>query len=169
MKITFYILAIWTIASGFVAITKKNIMHAVLALIAFFAGIAGIFFSLRAEFLGAIQVIVYVGAIAVLILFAIMLTRNLTGYEGTSPFSGGAIWGGLTSFAILCAILYSLPWGATPLPPTEPPSLSVADIGNNLMTRYGVPFEVISLLLTAALVGAVVIALDESKEKDKSN
>lgn len=106
------------------------------------------------------------GAIAVLILFAIMLTRNLTGQEGVSPFSGGAAWGWAASLAVFCAMYYSLQdHPRCAVIPEASPSLAVDEIGRLLMTRYAVPFEVISLLLTAALVGAVVLALDEPKNK----
>jgi NADH-quinone oxidoreductase subunit J len=163
MKIVFYILSAWTIISGIAAISLRNIVHCALALIAFFAGIAGIFFSLHAEFLGAVQVIVYVGAVAVLILFAIMLTRHVTGTEGFTPFSGAAVWGWIASIAILIALFYSLQGYVWPIQESGPQNLGVADIGNAFMTRFAIPFEVISLLLTAALVGAVVIALEEPK------
>ena len=165
MRLAFYLLGIWTTISGVMAISMRNMVHCALALIAFFAGIAGIFFSLRAEFLGAVQVIVYVGAIAVLVLFAIMLTRNATGTENDTPFSAGAVWGWVISFAVFGILFYSLLGGPSLPALTTIPSLSVAEIGQLLMTRYAIPFEVISLLLTAALVGAVVLALDERKEK----
>ena len=168
MKLAFYLLATWTMLSGMLAITQRNMVHCAIALIAFFAGIAGVFFSLHAEFLGAVQIIVYVGAIAVLILFAIMLTHRLTGDEVSSPFSGGAVWGGLASLAVLVVLIYSLGGTAGVQPPAAAPSLTVAEIGQGFMTRYAIPFEVISLLLTAALVGAVVLALDEPKGKTKN-
>ncbi len=163
--VIFYALSIWTMVSGLLAVSMRNVMHCAIALIAFFAGIAAIFFSLHAEFLGAVQLIVYVGAVTVLILFAIMLTRDVTGFEGASPFSGGAAWGWIASLAVLGMLAYSL----SDLPPNPGFStsniLTVADIGQALMTRYAIPFEVISILLTAALVGAVVIAMEEPKGK----
>ncbi len=164
MDYVFYILAIWIVGSGLLAILQRNLVHCAVALIAFFAGIAGIFFSLHAEFLGAIQVVVYVGAIAVLILFAIMLTRHVTGEEEVSPFSRHAIWGWIASAAVLCVLLYSLDKQMFAIS-AEPSQITMLDIGNAMMQRYAVPFEVISLLLTAALVGAVVIALEEPRER----
>jgi len=164
MEYVFYILAIWTVGSGLLAVLQRNLVHCALALIAFFAGIAGIFFTLRAEFLGAVQIIVYVGAIAVLILFAIMLTRHVTGEETISPFSGHAIWGWLASAGVLAMLIYSL-YDQLFIMSGPPSQATVLDIGNAMMRRYAVPFEVISLLLTAALVGAVVIALEEPREK----
>jgi len=165
MRVLFYLLSVWTIASGLLAISLRNIVHCAISLIAFFAGIAAIFFSLRAEFLGAVQIIVYVGAVAVLILFAIMLTRHVAGDRHESPFTPGAIWGVLTSLAVLGALIYSLAGQPIQTPTNASASLSVGEIGRVLMTRYAVPFEVISLLLTAALIGAVVIALEEPKKE----
>jgi len=198
MLTAFYIIATLTMISGVAAVSMRNMVHCVLALIGFFAGVAAIFFTLHAEFLGAVQIIVYVGAVAVLLLFAVMLTRRVTGEEpvspstqigpspsqsgsghagGTdpergsspvervSPFSGGSGWGILASAAILCAILYSLPDANALPPPPNAPSFSVMDLGQALMTRYAVPFEVISLLLTAALIGAVVVAVEEPGKK----
>ncbi len=155
--------------SGILAVTQRNVMHCAIALIAFFAGIAGVFFNLHAEFLGAIQIIVYVGAVAVLILFAIMLTHHLMGDDTHTPFSSGSVWGWVISFTVLAALIYSLGDQALLTPPSPSPNLTTADIGQAFMTRYAIPFEVISLLLTAALVGAVVIALEEHKIHEKKN
>src|SRR5258708_2963891 len=165
MSYVFYILAIWTIGSGLMAVVQRNLVHCALALIAFFAGIAGIFFSLHAEFLGAVQIIVYVGAVAVLILFALMLTQRITGNEPASPFSAGAIWGWTTGLMVLGVLIYTIQKTGKPIGAETPPILTVAEIGQAFMTRYAVPFEVISLLLTAALVGAIVMALEEPRHK----
>jgi NADH-quinone oxidoreductase subunit J len=165
VKIVFYLISIWIMVSGVAAISMKNLVHCAVALIAFFAGIAGIFFMLHAEFLGAVQMIVYVGAVAVLILFAIMLTRNVTGTEVTSPFSAGALGGWFCSLVILgILVCYALP-GYAPVLASTLNETSVKDIGTGFMTKYAIPFEVISLLLTAALIGSVIIALEEPKGK----
>jgi NADH-quinone oxidoreductase subunit J len=169
MRIAFWILACWIIASGSLAVIQRNIVHCALALIAFFAGVAGIFFLLRAEFLGAVQVMVYVGAVAVLILFAIMLTRHITGEEVSSPFSMGAAWGVIISAILAVFLFMSLHSDnlSSITAPATPRHLSVAEIGQALMSRYAVPFEVISLLLTAALIAAVVVAVEEPRNKTK--
>lgn len=165
LKLVFYALALWTMVSGLLAVSLRNVMHCAVALIAFFAGIAALFFTLHADFLGAVQLIVYVGAVAVLIVFAIMLTRNVAGMDTVSPMSGGALWGWVVSLAVLGLLAYSLADLAPNSGPVVPNTLTVAEIGQAMMTRFAIPFEVISLLLTAALVGAVVIALEEAKPK----
>jgi NADH-quinone oxidoreductase subunit J len=165
VKVIFYIISAWTMACGILAISQKNLVHCAVALIGFFGGIAAIFFTLRADFIGAVQIIVYVGAVAVLILFAIMLTRKVTGVETTPTFSQGAVWGWLCGLAIAGILVYAVQnLGGVPLAET-PKSLTVEEIGRGFMTRYAIPFEVISLLLTAALIAAVVIALEEPREK----
>jgi NADH-quinone oxidoreductase subunit J len=168
MRIAFWILALWIIASGALAVSMRNIVHCALALIAFFAGVAGIFFLLHAEFLGAVQIMVYVGAVAVLVLFAIMLTRHITGEEVSSPFSMGAVWGVVISAVLLVFLWMSLySDNLSSVTAKAPRHLSVAEIGQALMSRYAVPFEVISLLLTAALIAAVVVAVEEPRNKTK--
>lgn len=154
--------------SGILAVTMRNLVHCAVALIAFFGGIAAIFFLLRADFLGAVQVIVYVGAVAVLVLFAIMLTRNVTGFEDTTPFSAGASWGWLISAIVLASLWFfglADPGTVGVSSQNSPVPLTVSEIGTGFMTRYAIPFEVMSLLLTAALVGAVVMAVEEPKAK----
>lgn len=151
--------------SGLAAISMKNLVHCAISLIAFFGGIAALFFLVHADFLGAVQVIVYVGAVAVLILFAIMLTRHVTGDEFVSPFSTGALWGWACSLVIFLILVGYALRGYNPTVAETPNTLAVQEIGTAFMTRYAVPFEVISLLLTAALIGAVVLALEEPKGK----
>ena len=144
MKVVFYLIGTWTIISATLAITMRNLVHCALALIAFFARIAAIFFSLHADFLGAVQMVVYVGAIAILLLFAIMLTHKITGDEATIPFSHGAIWGCLASLTILGILIYALPKSLPLLNASEsPPNLTVSEIGEDLMTRFVIPSSTI--------------------------
>src|ERR1041384_704972 len=92
MDTVFWILSIITAVGALLAVTLRNLVHCVLSLILFFFGIAAHYFLLRADFLGAVQILIYVGAVAVLILFAIMLTRNVTGTEGPREILGGKWW-----------------------------------------------------------------------------
>jgi NADH-quinone oxidoreductase subunit J len=163
MEITFWILSIITVLGAMLAITLRNLVHCVLSLILFFLGIAGHYLLLRADFLGAVQILIYVGAVAVLILFAIMLTRHVTGTEGPREVLGGKWWTGMGTSIIVAGLLWAvirrdqissmLPAGAA--------KTSVAEIGRALVGDWVVPFEAMAVLLTAALIGAVVIALEE--------
>jgi NADH-quinone oxidoreductase subunit J len=163
MEITFWILSAITVVGAILAITLRNLVHCVLSLILFFLGIAGHYLLLRADFLGAVQILIYIGAVAVLILFAIMLTRHVTGTEGPREVLGGKWWTGMGTSIIVAGLLWAvirrdqissmLPAGAA--------KTSVAEIGRVLVGDWVVPFEAMAVLLTAALIGAVVIALEE--------
>jgi NADH-quinone oxidoreductase subunit J len=163
MEITFWILSVITVIGAVLAITLRNLIHCVLSLILFFLGIAGHYLLLRADFLGAVQILIYIGAVAVLILFAIMLTRHVTGTEGPREVLGGKWWSGMGTAIIIAGLLWAvirkdklaamLPAGAA--------KTSVAEIGKVLVADWVVPFEAMAVLLTAALIGAVVIALEE--------
>lgn len=163
MEITFWILSAITVIGAVLAITLRNLIHCVLSLILFFLGIAGHYLLLRADFLGAVQILIYIGAVAVLILFAIMLTRHVTGTEGPREVLGGKWWSGMGTAIIIAGLLWAvigkdklvsmLPAGAA--------KTSVAEIGRVLVADWVVPFEAMAVLLTAALIGAVVIALEE--------
>ena len=117
-----------------------------------------------AEFIAAAQVLVYIGAVGILLLFAIMLTERVTG-EGKRIFSRGWLGGALASFAVLGALLLP-PLRATVLPAhAQPVDPSVRALGEQLMNPYVVTLEVLALLLTAALIGAVATAQGTAKRK----
>ena len=133
-------------------------------LILFFIGIAAHYFLLRADFLGTVQILIYVGAVAVLILFAIMLTHNVTGVDGPKELLGVKWWSGAAIAATLAILLKKAILSdplATLLPAGDKAQSSVAEIGKALVAGWVVSLEAIAILLTAALIGAVVIALEE--------
>jgi len=163
MEIAFWILSAITVIGAILAITMRNLVHCVLSLILFFLGIAGHYLLLRADFLFAVQVLIYIGAVAVLILFAIMLTRHVTGNEGPREVLGGKWWAGMGTAVIIAGLLWAI-IRKDPLASILPAGVantSVADIGRALVADWLVPFEAMAVLLTAALIGAVVIALEE--------
>ena len=163
MEIAFWILSAITVIGAIPAITMRNLVHCVLSLILFFLGIAGHYLLLRADFLFAVQVLIYIGAVAVLILFAIMLTRHVTGTEGPREVLGGKWWAGMGTAVIIAGLLWAI-IRKDPLAqmlPAGVASTSVAEIGRALVADWLVPFEAMAVLLTAALIGAVVIALEE--------
>ena len=163
MEIAFWILSAITIIGAILAITMRNLVHCVLSLILFFLGIAGHYLLLRADFLFAVQVLIYIGAVAVLILFAIMLTRHVTGTEGPREVLGGKWWAGMGTAVIIAGLLWAI-ISKDPLSlmlPVGTASTSVAEIGRAFVADWLVPLEAMAVLLTAALIGAVVIALEE--------
>jgi NADH:ubiquinone oxidoreductase subunit 6 (subunit J) len=142
----------------------RNLVHSVLALTVAFAGLAAVYLQLGAQFIGLAQILVYVGAVAILIVFAILLTRDTAvppqSIVGSSWIGSGAVV--LTIFGILAWAIYHSASSRRALLPQ--PEASMQQIGNALMLRFALPLEVIGLLLTAALIGAVTIAMRERKE-----
>jgi NADH-quinone oxidoreductase subunit J len=165
--VPFYLLAALAFAGALGAVTLQNTARALLSLVVFFAGIAGLYLILRADFLAAVQILVYVGAVAVLIVFAIVLTRTGQGKDedgdAAHPRSTGMRMVGALAAALTGAILVSVVtrWSGMKGAPPGGRDMNAEQIGESMMTTFVLPFELASLLLTAALIGAVVIAVDE--------
>jgi len=166
MSFVFWIFAVLTIAGGLAAVLLKNTVHCALALTVAFAGLALLFLDLDAQFAGFAQILVYIGAVAILVVFAILLTRGSEtpsdGVFSKNWFVGLVIAAGV--FAVLgwavLASSYALPHE------TATPEVTVAQIGQALIGQYVLPLEIVALLLTAALIGAVIVAMSE-KERAK--
>jgi NADH-quinone oxidoreductase subunit J len=147
------------------SVVMRNLIHAALCLTLSFIALGIVFIALGAEFVGFVQLLVYVGAVAMLVVFAILLTRpermenSQSAISGLSPAGGAAI--GFAALAILLGFIFSSPLAKKPLP--APVSAPVAAIGEALMGNYVVALIVVGILLTAALVGAAVIAMEDEK------
>jgi NADH-quinone oxidoreductase subunit J len=164
MTVTFFILAILTVAGTAAAMGMRNAVHCVLALTLGFAGVAAIYLQLDAQFVGFTQIMVYVGAVAILAVFAIMMTHS-PNPATNAAYSSYWFLGGVVAaavFAVLAWAISSSGLSAQGLPPE--PIVTVQQIGDALMHRYVLPLEIMGLLLTAALIGAVVIAMDRIEE-----
>lgn len=156
-QIAFGLMALVTVGSALVVVTTKNVVHAALFLVLVFAGIAGQFILLGAEFTATVQVLVYIGAIVVLFLFGIMLTRARVAPEEEPPKAQKAV--AALVAALLAVLLGSVLW--TAFEDTELPAERVqttAEVSDSIFSTYLVPFEVVSVLLLAALIGAIVVA-----------
>jgi len=161
MSIVFYLVAALTIAGGLAAVLLKNLVHAALAVTVAFLGLALLFLSLDAQFAGFAQILVYIGAVAILIVFAILLTKG-----SDLPKDGVFSRTWLIGLAIAAAVFAVLGWAVLKSAPTLPqqsavPSVTVHDIGVALVGRYVLPLEIVALLLTAATIGAVIVAMHE--------
>ena len=169
MDYAFWVISGITVLGALLAVSLRNLVHCVLSLILFFLGIAAHYFLLRADFIGAVQILIYIGAVAVLILFAIMLTRNVTGAEGPREVVGVKWWAGAVIAALTAGLIAHAVEGDKAMAATVSPGSkavsSVADIGKGFIGDWLVPFEIMAVLLTAALVGAVVIALEEIRSR----
>jgi len=165
MTISFAVLAALTIAGAIAVMSLRNLVHCALALTVAFAGLAALYLQLGAQFVGFAQLLVYVGAVAILIVFALLLTRGSEPAQQTvfSPNWIGGIAVAIAVFGVLTAAIASSPIAAPGR--VEPAEASVRQIGSQLMTRYVLPLEVVGLLLTAALIGAVIIAMHEKEVK----
>ncbi len=155
--VAFFALAAIAVIGALLAVGRSNILHAALGLILSFLGVAGIYFVLEAEFVAIVQILVYVGAISVLILFAVMLTRGLMRPNVNAQNSQwiAAAFIALVMFIILALVALTTNWHVAP---GTVNSDLIPKIGTELVTTYLLPFEAVSLLLLAALVGAIVIA-----------
>ena len=164
MTLPFAILAGLTVGSAIAAMSLRNLVHCALSLAVTFAGLAALFLQLNAEFVGFAQILVYVGAVAILIVFAILLTRSAD-LGSPAPMTAGSGWGiGIAVavfFVMASAVTSSVVTQRTPPPPS---AVTVRAIGDKLMTNYVLPLEVIGLLLTAAMIGAVIIAMQEKRK-----
>lgn len=156
----FIILAVVTLLPAVVVVTNRNLVRAAMSLIPSFLGVTGLFVLLGAEFVAGIQILIYAGAIAVLILFVIMLTEGGTGLA-VRQVNEQRQWGILTAGVLttgLVVILLRTPWqiAAGTLPRSN-----VAAVGTALLTDFVLAFEISSLVLLVSLVGALVIARRE--------
>lgn len=160
MSFVFWLIAALTVAAALAAVLLRNLVHCALSLSVTFAGLALLFLQLDAQFAGFAQILVYVGAVAILVVFAILLTRSSETPKGGGVFSstwlaGLAVAAGVFA-TVAAAILYST--GGLPHEETTP-SVTVLQIGQALMSRYVLPLEIVALLLTAATIGAVIVAM----------
>lgn len=177
-QIFFVLLSIITLSSALVVVTNRNLFHAALALMVTFAGVAGFYITLDAGFIAAAQLLVYIGAISILVIFAIMMTRRLM-QATEKPFNsqrGLGIVGAVATFVIMALVIQQY-WPTTPNNeiPTASKTVveeailsgSVAELGRSFVSADGliIPFEIASVLLLAALVGAIVVAWPKTEDQ----
>jgi NADH-quinone oxidoreductase subunit J len=166
-SIAFLILAAMTVAGALAAALLRNLVHCALSLTIAFAGLALLYLELGAQFAGFAQVLVYIGAVAILVVFAILLTRG----AGTPLFQlYSSSW--LFGLVIAAAVFALLTWAVTSSIPSAKaaaaPVVSVQSIGAALMSTYVLPLEIVAILLTVALIGAVIVAMPEARTKKGS-
>jgi NADH-quinone oxidoreductase subunit J len=163
-QIIFLLVALFTLGSGFMVVTTGNLVHAALWLVSTLFGVAVVFALLNASFLAVVQVVVYIGAIAILFIFAVMLTRKDMRDQGAQVNPNWWV-GALLSVLTFGGLFFLLQgWNGLSKTAADIPSGfdAISELGNALVspTGYVLPFEVASVLLVAALVGAVYIAFN---------
>jgi NADH-quinone oxidoreductase subunit J len=159
MSWSFYICAVVTLVTGLAAMTMRNLVHCALSLAVSFIGVATLFMHLNAPFAAFAQILVYVGAVAILVVFAILLTRNSEGHkeEGRGGPAVAIAVTVLVAGAFLFCITSSNLLGGTP----HAVEATARHLGEKLMSSHVLPLEVMALLLTAAMLGAVIIAMPQ--------
>jgi NADH-quinone oxidoreductase subunit J len=157
IQIIFLILSAITLGAAVAVVTSRNLFHSALFMVLSFVGVAGLYILLEAGFLAAVQILVYVGAISILIIFAIMLTRRLMAKDLVQRNAQWAISGlvALLLFVVLAFVLLRVDW---PVVEAAVSRESISILGQELMSTYVLPFEVASVLLLVALVGSIIIA-----------
>jgi NADH-quinone oxidoreductase subunit J len=170
MSAAFFILAVVTLVGACAAMMLRGLVHCALALAVAFAGIGTLYLSLGAQFLGLAQLLVYVGAIAVLIVFVILLTRG--GDSDSPPLAPAAlpITGILVAMALFAVLAWAVLHSFAVHPSGQPATpVTVRQLGTDLMAGYVFPLEVIGLMLTAALIGAVIVAMRRNRARNDSS
>jgi NADH-quinone oxidoreductase subunit J len=162
-EVFFYIFAATVIAGGLGTVLLRNIVYAALTLVASLMGVAGIYILLSIEFLALVQVLIYGGAVMVLILFALMLTRVRE--LQTNPDGDQKPLAAVAALVLLGAFLAAIRQTTWPRDIDQVTTVPFNDIGDALFTRWAVPFEVASGVLLVALVGAIIIAMQEEGER----
>ncbi len=162
-QIGFGIMAMIVIGSALAVVTLRNIFHSALFLALAFLGIAGIYLFLAADFIAVAQVLIYVGAIMILLMFALMLTHRVM-TSSLRQTIGQWRWAAAVSvwvLVILVRLVVLHPWGMDKLPSKAP---TTAIIGTELLTKYLLPFELASIVLLVAMVGAIVLAKEDKPD-----
>jgi NADH-quinone oxidoreductase subunit J len=156
----FWFLAVLLVGSALAVVLTKNLFHSVLWLALALTGTAGVFLSLEAEFLAAVQLLLYAGGLVTVVVFAIVVTERLVG-ERLSQTSRGLVGGGLLAGALLVLMLMLI--GDAALAPVRPPLQAEMTrlMGDAILTRFALAFELLAVLLLTALVGAIYFARPE--------
>jgi NADH:ubiquinone oxidoreductase subunit 6 (subunit J) len=155
--VIFYLIAAITIGSALMVVLRQNLVHSALFLVITFIGVAANYLLLNADFLAFVQILVYAGAVSIVIIFGVMLTqrKNMkqTNLYGHQKWIASLVV--LAFFAIVGWMLSNTTWEALE---GEAPSSTVSIIADLMLNKFVVPFEVAAILLTIAMIGAIIIA-----------
>lgn len=161
--VVFYVFALITVGSAAVVVFSKNVVYSAFALLFAFFGVAGLYALLMADFLAVTQLLIYVGGILVLVLFGVMLTSNVLDVKirsGSMHILPALFIVGALSAALLLTF-WSTDWKS--IGGLVPPEQTGPEIGELFLTRYLLPFEIASVILLVALIGAAMIARRERR------
>ena len=160
-EIAFWFLAAVTVGGALAVVRTQNMFRAALMLVVSFAGVAGIFALINAEFLAVVQVLIYGGGVAVLVIFAVMVTNDVAEGNRNTRTQPSALIAGAALFATLAFAIVQAEWNVLPADLPEPLAEVFADtsagIGGLLLNEYVLPFEIAGIVLLAAVVGALAL------------
>ncbi|MGI5880534.1 MAG: NADH-quinone oxidoreductase subunit J [Syntrophomonadaceae bacterium] len=156
----FMLLALITIGSALGVVASKNIVHSALLLVVTFMGVAGLYFQMNAGFIGLVQILIYGGAISVLIIFAIMLVMDVEPEKTNlpSPSLARRMWGVYLVVLLIIALGASIWYTRWPLAISAAGTDELTALANLMLGKYVVAFEVAAILLLVAVVGAIILA-----------
>lgn len=163
-SIVFYFFAIIIVISAAIVVLSKNIMYSAFSLLFTFFGVAGIYVLLNADFIAVTQIMIYIGGILILIIFGVMLTSKITGVDIKSGTTGKIqiAFAGVISLIVAITLIFvfaNTNWFTAEL---QPHQTTIENIGTELLTNYLLAFEVASVLLLIAIIGAAFIARRKS-------
>lgn len=156
-QIIFIIISAIAVGGAFGVVAARNLFHSALFLVLSFAGVAGLYILLDAGFIAAVQVLIYIGAISILILFAVMLSQNLMARDERQTNRRWAI-GATLAIAFTAALVVMLVRASSTMPVGNAPIVSIEQLGAALVGQFALPFELASALLLVAMVGAILLA-----------
>jgi len=169
--IIFYLLAVLILVNGLLAVTSRQIFRSAIYLLFSLIGVAGIYFWLKFEFIAAVQIVVYVGGIVVLIIFSIFLTQQ-AGEKLPRQKLGRKLFSALAAFCGFALTILQVAQHNFSATTDQPVTSGVADIGKQMLSikngGYALPFEVVSMLLLAAMIGCIVIAMRSPGKIERS-
>lgn len=164
-EIVFWVMAVCAIGGAIGVVSSRKLFHSALYLILSFFGVTGFYVLLSAGFLAVVQLLIYIGAIAILILFAIMFSRGMMAARSQANRQWWlSLPIAIVLFVVLISIIGTVDW---PLSDMEPSSNMVEELGIAFLGSYLIPFEVVSILLSVALIGAIILAREKMKEETK--
>jgi NADH-quinone oxidoreductase subunit J len=160
LTIGFYLLAVVSVIAALMVVVLKDIFRAALALVLSLVAVAGIYITLQADFLAGVQILVYVGAISILLIIGIMLTRGVQQGAAPNKFRIPAFIVAIVFFAVLCFVFLWTPWQISA---AAPPEQTTATIGESLFGQNGflITVQISGVLLLAAVVGAIALAREK--------
>lgn len=160
LDVAFWLLAIVGVVAALMVVMLRDIFRAALSMVLCFITVAGIYVTLSADFLAAVQVLVYVGAISILLILGILLTRNVQQGSPTNKFRIPALLVALLFFGIVGFAVFNTPWQVSGQAPTEPTTAALATLLFN-ENGYLLAIEITAALLLAAILGAIVLVREK--------